>query len=233
MTKGEGVREPEGLAEFIESRSPALLRAAYFLTGDEHLAEDLVQAALARCWPKWDRIRAGRPEAYVRATMVNLQNSWWQRKWRGEVPTETLPETRRMAAADEGAAERLVIAAALARLPLGQRQVVVLRYLEDRSVEDVAGICGIAAGTVKSQSAKGLARLRELLGEAPPEGEGVGFGRRGGPSDAAGPARPSRSSQAEQSDQSDRTGVSRRSNESGASGPDGAGEAIPVSEGER
>lgn len=154
--------EPEGLREFVEASSPALLRTARFLTGDEHLAHDLVQAALARCWPKWDQIRDRSPEAYVRTTMVRLQASWWQRKWRGEVPTAVLPE-RGGARDEDTVAERDVLTRALAQLPLGQRQVVVLRYVEDRPIADVAGLCGISPGTVKSQSAKGLAALRTLL----------------------------------------------------------------------
>lgn len=154
--------EPEGFREFVETRSPALLRTARFLTGDEHLAYDLVQSALARCWPKWDQIRHRSPEAYVRTTMIRLQASWWQRRWRGEIPTETIPETRSVGLA-ETVSERDRLVRAMLRLPLGQRQVIVLRYVEDRSVDEVAGLCGVTSGTVKSQSAKGLAALRIIL----------------------------------------------------------------------
>lgn len=147
--------------DFVTSRSPRLVRTAYLLTGDPHLAQDLVQAALARTWPHWDRISADRPEAYVRTVMVRLQRSWWRRAWRGEVPSAVLPE--RAAHPGDAVEDRLEMARALAVLPPGQRQIVVLRYVDDLSVEQVASIVGVAPGTVKSQSAKGLARLRVAL----------------------------------------------------------------------
>ncbi|HBO53705.1 MAG TPA: SigE family RNA polymerase sigma factor [Janibacter terrae] len=162
MEEVTDVREPEGLREFVEASSPSLLRTARRLTGDEHLAHDLVQAALARCWPKWEQIRDRSPEAYVRTTMVRLQASWWQRRWRGEVPTEVLPDAG-SPGGEEAVADRDLLGRALQHLPVGQRQVVVLRYVEDRSVDEVAALCGIAPGTVKSQSTKGLAALRVLL----------------------------------------------------------------------
>ncbi len=89
----------------------------------------------------------------------------------GEVPTETLPEgavRSDSARADSagGVDERLVLAGALARLPLGQRQVLVLRYVDDLSVEQVAHILGCSSGTVKSQTARGLARLRAILADS-------------------------------------------------------------------
>jgi DNA-directed RNA polymerase specialized sigma24 family protein len=84
--------EPDGFREFVATRSPALLRSAWMLTGDAQLAEDLLQTALARTWPHWARVRAGRPEAYVRRVMVRTQQAWWRRKWRGETPAGDVPE---------------------------------------------------------------------------------------------------------------------------------------------
>ena len=161
------VAEPEGFRDFVNARSPRLVHTAYLLTGDVHLARDLVQTALARTWPHWDRIRGGNPEAYVRTVMVRLASSWWRRKWRGEVPTEVLPEPRTsgIPLATDALDERLSLAAALATLPPGQRRVVVLRYVEDLSVESVAEMLGCSEGTVKSQAARGLAKLREVLGD--------------------------------------------------------------------
>ncbi len=167
--------EPDGFREFVVARSPRLVHAAYLLTGDPHLARDLVQSALARTWAHWERVRDGNPEAYVRTVMVRLSASWWRRRWRGEVPTAVLPEPRAGAAGLAGAAgtgmpsatdvldDRLTLATALATLPPGQRRVVVLRYVEDLSVESVAEILGCSEGTVKSQAARGLAKLREVL----------------------------------------------------------------------
>ena len=84
--------QTSGFEEFVVARSPRLVRTAYLLTGDRDLAQDLVQTALARTWPHWHRVRDNQPEAYVRTVMVRLQRSMWRRKWRGEVPTDVLPE---------------------------------------------------------------------------------------------------------------------------------------------
>src|SRR5215217_1390529 len=120
----------DGFREFVVSRSPALLRTAWMLTGDAQLAEDLLQSALARVWPHWSRVGGDRPEAYVRKVMVRLQGAWWHRRWNGELPVADVPE----AAAGDGYAavdERVVLRAALLRLPKRQRQAVVLRYYDD------------------------------------------------------------------------------------------------------
>ena len=77
--------EVEGFAQFVEARERALQRTAWLLTGDWALAEDLVQAALVRSWPRWERIRRrDDPEIYVRRVMVNTWASWSRRRWRGE-----------------------------------------------------------------------------------------------------------------------------------------------------
>jgi RNA polymerase sigma-70 factor (sigma-E family) len=157
-------QEPTGFRDFVAGRSPALLRTAWMLTGDAQLAEDLLQTALARTWPHWSRIEAGHPEAYVRRVMVRTYGSWWRRAWRGETPVAEPPEPSTQAAdAYRAVDDRAALAAALARLPRRQRQVVVLRYYDDLSERDVAAMLGCSAGTVKSQAAKGLAKLRAAL----------------------------------------------------------------------
>src|ERR1700757_2340744 len=78
--------------EFVAGRGQALQRFGYGLTGDWGLAEDLLQTALARAYPRWSRIQRDDPEAYVRKIMVNTWASWWRRRWRGEVPSAQLPE---------------------------------------------------------------------------------------------------------------------------------------------
>ncbi|MEV0570381.1 sigma factor [Dactylosporangium sp. NPDC050588] len=84
---------PEGFAEFVATRSHVLLRAAWLLTGDAGRAEDLLQTALARSWQHWDRIAVGgSPEAYVRRVLYTTYSSWWQRRWRGELPSATPPD---------------------------------------------------------------------------------------------------------------------------------------------
>src|SRR3954451_22609580 len=74
-------------AEFVSARGAALQRTAYLLTGDWALAEDLLQTALARAFPRWGGITRDDPEAYVRRIIVNTWSSWWRRKWRGERAT--------------------------------------------------------------------------------------------------------------------------------------------------
>jgi RNA polymerase sigma-70 factor (sigma-E family) len=156
--------EPEGFREFVATRSPGLLRTAWMLTGDGQLAEDLLQTALARTWPHWSRLRDGQPDAYVRRVMARVQIGWRRRRWRGETPTANVPEA---SSADVYADvdERAVLVNALVGLPTRQRQVVVLRYYDDLPEQEVAVLLGCSTGTVKSQAAKGLAKLRAALGE--------------------------------------------------------------------
>ncbi len=142
---------------FVGARGDALWRSAWLLTSDHQLAEDLVQTALAKSWRAWDRVGPGAFEAYVRRVLFTTYVSWWRRKWRGERPTEVLPETP-TTAPDTDARNDLV--AALAILPRGQRAVVVLRYFEDLTEQQTAAVLGISTGTVKSQCSRALTSLR-------------------------------------------------------------------------
>jgi RNA polymerase sigma-70 factor (sigma-E family) len=143
---------------FVVARSPALLRTAYLLVGDEGLAEDLLQTALTKSWFAWKRI-TGEPEPYVRRVLVTTSASWWRRRWTRETPTAELPEQRSPAEAHEPM-DGQDLWDALRRLPSRQRAVVVLRYLEDRTEAETAHLLGCSVGTVKSQCAKALAKLR-------------------------------------------------------------------------
>lgn len=160
--------DPAGFREFVEARSSGLLRTAWMLTGDAATAEDLLQTALARTWPHWDRVcDGGNPEAYVRTVLVRLNASWRRRLWNREHPSD---DPAKAAAERPGEDEhrrtddRSVLIGALSTLPLRQRQAVVLRYFDDLSVETVADVMGTSPGTVKSQSAKALLKLREAIG---------------------------------------------------------------------
>jgi RNA polymerase sigma-70 factor (sigma-E family) len=151
--------------EFVAGRGQALQRFGYALTGDWALAEDLLQTALARAYPRWSRVQRDNPEAYVRKIMLNTWSSWW-RRWRGELPTGRLPD----AAGPDSYADvdrRQALRSALAQLPPRQRAVVVLRYHQDLSEAQVAELLGISVGTVKSQAAKALATLRSQAALAP------------------------------------------------------------------
>ncbi|GAA1157231.1 SigE family RNA polymerase sigma factor [Kribbella jejuensis] len=140
---------------FVAARSLALVRTAYLLTRDHALAEDLVQTALAKAWFHWSRIREDNPEPYVRRILVTTYASWWHRKWTGEIPTEELPE-----APVPHREDRLDLWDAIGRLPRRQRAVVVLRFYEDLSEPETARLMGTSVGTVKSQTAKALTKLR-------------------------------------------------------------------------
>jgi DNA-directed RNA polymerase specialized sigma24 family protein len=86
-----GAARPD-FEEFVAACGPRLLRVAWLLTGDGHLAEDLLQTVLAKVWPKWHRIAPDHPEAYVRKALMNTHASWWRRRWRGEVPHDEVPD---------------------------------------------------------------------------------------------------------------------------------------------
>jgi RNA polymerase sigma-70 factor (sigma-E family) len=149
----------ESFAEFVTQRSARLLRTAYLLTRDWAYAEDLLQTALVRAWSAWSRIEAD-PEPYVRRVLVNAYSSWWRRRWRhAEQPVAELPDRP---ATDESdlADERRRVWLAMGRLPPRQRAVLVLRYFEDLTEAQVAGVLGVSVGTVKSQASRALAKLR-------------------------------------------------------------------------
>lgn len=140
---------------FVLTRTQPLLRTAYLLVQDESLAEDLLQTALTKAWFAWGRI-TGDPEPYVRRILVTTSASWWRRRWTSEQPTADLAER----VGHPVPQDWMDLWAAVGRLPGRQRAVVVLRYLEDRSEAETARLLGCSVGTVKSQCAKALAKLR-------------------------------------------------------------------------
>lgn len=158
--------EPPGFRAFVAARSPALVRSAWLLTGNEATAQDLVQAALARTWPRWSRITADAPEAYVRRVMLSIFLTWRRRRWRDELPVDVPPERAVDTDAFAEADLRASVLAALRTLPARQRAVVVLRFLDDMTEAETAAVLGCSVGTVKSQAARALARLREYPGLA-------------------------------------------------------------------
>ncbi len=153
--------EPDGFREFVVTRSPALLRTGRLLTGDEAGAQDLVQATLLKVWRRWDRIERHAAEAYVRRVMLSIFLTWRRRRWHREDSVSTMPE--RLAPGDPYADVdmRDSVAVALAALPPRQRAVVVLRFFDDLSEADTAVVLDCAVGTVKSQTSKALANLRQ------------------------------------------------------------------------
>jgi RNA polymerase sigma-70 factor (ECF subfamily) len=158
-------RHDEEFATFIHDRGQALARTAFLLTGHAQEAEDLLQIALLRLLKHWPRLEDRQnADAYVRRIMVTTRVSGWRRRWRGEQSTAILPER---AEGDETAAsdQRQVLIRALSLVPPGQRAAVVLRHYDGLSEADTAAVLGCSIGTVKSQTARGLAKLRQILGE--------------------------------------------------------------------
>lgn len=148
----------DDFSEFVAARGAALQRTAFLLTGDWGRAEDLLQSVLVKTLRHWPRVSAGSPEAYVRAALARTAVSSWRRRWHGEIPSAALPEgtSDRWSEVDR----RRVIFDALRELPARQRAVIVLRFYEDLTEAAVADALGVSVGTVKSQTAKALARLR-------------------------------------------------------------------------
>ena len=165
-----GQLDEDAFHEFVVARTPALARTAYLLTGDHHLAEDLVQTALFKAAKAWGRIQ-GDPEPYVRRILYTENVSWWRRR-RHTTETALGEYDEPAATADDDL--RLSLEHALARLTGKQRTVLVLRYYEDRTEAQTAEILGIGVGTVKSTTRQALARLRAV---APHLGELVGVER--------------------------------------------------------
>ncbi|GAB4059503.1 SigE family RNA polymerase sigma factor [Catellatospora paridis] len=151
---------PEGFAPFVAARSEALLRSAWLLTGDVGRAEDLLQTVLVEVWRRWATITAGgHPEAYARKALFTTYVSWWRRRWRGEIPSEPPDRSGNGDLAAEYA-DRDAVRRALARLSRQQRAVVVLRYVEDLSVQRTAEVLGCSDNTVKVQASRALRVLR-------------------------------------------------------------------------
>jgi RNA polymerase sigma-70 factor (sigma-E family) len=149
--------------DFVCARSNSLLRTALLLTGQNRAdAEDLLQVALERAYRHWPKLcREDEPERYVRRILANASTDRWRRRARR--PEQRLPVACCEPAVPDGTAEvvdRQYLLWALAALPPRQRAVLVLRYFDDMSEGETARILGCSLGTVKSQAARALARLR-------------------------------------------------------------------------
>jgi RNA polymerase sigma-70 factor (sigma-E family) len=154
-----------GFRLWAASRRTTLRRTAFLLCADWHQADDLVQEALVKVYARWHRIASrGDVDGYVRRVLVTTFLDARRRPGRREVSYATVPD-----AVDPTAdralesAEGSTYVAALRAVPDGQRAVLVLRFVEDLSVEQTADALGCSTGNVKSQTARGLARLREVL----------------------------------------------------------------------
>jgi len=166
----------ESFTTYVSQRRLQLFRTACLLCGDPHQAEDIVQDALARLYAAWPRAsRADNIDSYARRTVINSHLNQVRRPWRRERASADLVD--KPAAVHLPTEDLQVMWAALRRLPLGQRKVVILRHYLGLSVEETAADLGISTGTVKSQTSDALAALRRALGDefraTVAEGEGA------------------------------------------------------------
>ncbi|MFF3940196.1 SigE family RNA polymerase sigma factor [Streptomyces phaeofaciens] len=170
-----GDRKQAGNTEFQAfaiGRYPRLMRTAFLLTGEQHAAEDLVQSTLEQVYVAWRRVAsADEPEAYVRRVMINAHARRYRRKLREFLAPKGDDQGLAYEIADTGdriaqADDRHALLKALAELPPRQREAVVLRYWEDLTETQAAEAMGCSVGAVKSNTAKGIAKLRAVPGLA-------------------------------------------------------------------
>jgi RNA polymerase sigma-70 factor (sigma-E family) len=160
-------QDEEDFTSFVTSSSRRLLRTAFLITGDAEAAQDVLQTALERAYLRWGRIKLReQPEPYVQRIIANAAIDTWRAR-RG-MRTVALDESVLPPLDDpalEGLPARDALLSCVRQLPVGQRTVLVLRYFADLTEAEVARILGCSVGTVKSQHARAMARLRQMLPE--------------------------------------------------------------------
>ena len=161
MARADKAAVEEELEQFVQGRYLALRRTAYLLCGDWHRAEDLVQGTLVKVVVAARRRRVDSLDAYSRQVLLRLFLDENRRLWRRR--ERSWAEPVEVADDERDSDLKLTVLSALRGLPPRQRATMVLRYWEDRSVEETADLLGISQGTVKSQSARALAALRTVL----------------------------------------------------------------------
>jgi RNA polymerase sigma-70 factor (sigma-E family) len=158
--------DEERFREFARGQTVLLRRCAYLLSGDWHLAEDLVQTTLIKMYRAWPRIQhTDRPVSFARTTLTRCWLDERRRPWRrSEAGSGVVPDIADPALDPElqhrRSSERATLLVALAKVPPRQRAVLVLRYFEGLTIAETAAALGCSDGTVKSQAARGLDTLR-------------------------------------------------------------------------
>lgn len=159
--------DERAFTEYVGERLPALRRVAYLLCGDSHRADDLVQVTITKLYTHWRRASAvANLDAYVRSMLVKTFLSEQRLGWMKRIRLVGAPADAPVVPAPEGpdVETRTVVRAALRRVPPRARAVLVLRFLLDLPVAEVAQLLGCSEGNVKSQTSAGLETLRRLLG---------------------------------------------------------------------
>ena len=161
-----GPEEDAEFATYVAARRGVVRRTAYLLCNDWHRADDLTQIAFVKLYGAWQRIRdRGALDAYVRSCLVRAVVDESRRPWRRERAVEAVPDTPAPSDTASTVADRELVRAGLAQVPLGQRTVLVLRFFEGLDVAAAAAALGCSEGNVKSQTARGLAALKAALAE--------------------------------------------------------------------
>ena len=159
--------DEEGFRQWLSVRGTQLRRKAYLMSGDWHAADDICQDVFVQLYSKWAKVvKGGNVDGYANRVLVGCYVDTTRRPWRRERVTDTPPEFADPSADDainrvDGADESLQ--RALASLPANQRAVVVLRFTDDLTVDEIAHELGIPAGTVKSRLSRGIESLRTAL----------------------------------------------------------------------
>jgi len=160
----DAAAEEREYTEYVTARLPALRRLAYVLCGDVHRADDLVQQTITTLFVRWPKIRTvAHLDRYVRSMLVNSFIDERRLAWAKVRLFREPPE--RAAPVDHDIEERSLLRSALAKVPRRQQAVLVLRFIYDLPVTEVAEMLGCSEGTVKSQTSHGLNTLRKLLGD--------------------------------------------------------------------
>lgn len=174
-------------AAFFAEHYRELARFAYLLTGEHDAADDVAAEALAEAWKHWSRVAgADRPLAYVRRIVANLAADHTARLVRERRNWRLWSHGRSDRAQDPDTAATVDLRRALLRIPARKRACVVLRYYYGLSEQETAATLGIAVGTVKSQSSRGLEELAaQLRGTRTAQAAAYGHNRRSAPEGAS------------------------------------------------
>ena len=157
--------DEDAYREFVTARMDRLRRTAYLMSHDWHTADDLVAVAVDKLYRHWRRARAAsNVDGYVHRILVNVWLDERRRPWRREVVTDRLPD-RADAASQPADDDGRPLLALLRTLTPRRRAAIVLRFYSELSVEETAEALGCSEGTVKSLTSRGLADLRECIGD--------------------------------------------------------------------